>query len=149
MDETGRIRIANERAVLRLSYRAREEGGEWVDINDKIILSKTNPHLGGERFWLICPTCQMRRAILYVGRLFRCRTCYGACYESQLEAPHDRALRHLYKRRQKYGGFGGSYEPFPAKPKRMRWATYQKLLANDDEAMAIVERWSLKFINRL
>ena len=131
-EETGRIGITCLGDRLRLNYKSKSRGEDWQDIEEYIRLSTTQPNYGGERQWLHCPSCGSRRAILYGGRYFRCRACHGACYQTQLEDARNRALTKLYRRRKKYGGFGSSDEPFPPKPKWMRWATYFRLKAKDE-----------------
>lgn len=148
-EETGRIYLEVGDHALRLRYRVRWGEGEWEPVEDTIFLSKTRPAKGGVRWWFVCPSCQARRAKLYLHTYFRCRGCLGLCYGSQLEQRHDRILRRFFKRRQNLGGFGGTYEPFPAKPKWMRWATYWRLHEKDCRDLERIEGYSLSLLNRL
>lgn len=132
MAEEGRIGITMRDNALYLNYRVRWGRGAWEEVSDTIFLSKTTPAKGGFRWWLQCPSCGTRRAKLYLRTHFRCRTCLGLCYGSQLETERDRVLRRFFKRRQALGGFGGVCEPFPNKPKWMRWATYRDLRRKDE-----------------
>jgi hypothetical protein len=130
-EETGRIGYICDGHSLQLNYRSRDWGCEWESITDTICLSKTYPNFGGERNWFICPNCHKRRGMLYGGKYFRCRECYGACYQTQLEDAKSRAMTKIYRRRHKLGEYGGLGEPFPQKPKWMRWATYNRLWVKD------------------
>jgi hypothetical protein len=142
-EETGRIRITCLGDKLRLNYKSKSGGEDWRDIEEYIHLICTKPNFGGERQWMICPSCFSRRAALYGGTYFRCRECYGACYQTQLEDGKFRALTKLYKRRQKYGSFGNADEPFPPKPKWMRWPTYFRLKEADqsDLKQVLTSKW--------
>ncbi len=148
-EETGRIGITCQGGQLRLNYKSKSRGEDWQDIEDYICLSSTRPNFGGERQWFICPSCSSRRAILYGGKYFRCRKCLGACYQTQLEDAKDRALTKLYRRRQKYGGFGNADEPFPPKPKWMRWATYFRLKEKDESDRNRMFGLEMEWITRL
>lgn len=131
LEETGRIGYHCTGNKLRLKYKTCHGGGDWKHIDETILLSKTYPNFGGERLWFICPSCHTRRGVLYGRKYFRCRDCRGACYQTQLEDAKNRALTKVYRRRSKLDGFGGMGEPFPPKPKWMRWATYSQLWEAD------------------
>jgi hypothetical protein len=93
-------------------------------------LRDTPCHLGGKRRWFVCPAvgCQRRAAKLYLGsQYFACRRCYNLAYQSQCYSRHDRALTQAGKIRLKLNGYEGIANPFPDKPKRMRWRTYNRL----------------------
>jgi len=130
-EETGRIDYFCDGRSLQLNYRVRDWGCEWESIEEAILLTKTYPNFGGVRNWFICPSCHKRRGMLYGGKYFRCRECYGACYQTQLEDAKSRALTKIFRRRHKLGAYGGLGEPFPQKPKWMRWATYNNLWMRD------------------
>ena len=130
-DEVARIGCCSNGHSLCLNYKARHRGEEWEHIEETVLLSKTRPHFGGERFWFICPGCNKRCAKLFGGVYFRCRECHGVGYQSQLSDGKNRALAKVFKRRKQLGGFGGMEEPFPPKPKWMRWATYERLRQAD------------------
>lgn len=149
LEETGRIGLRVSASALHLDYKARWGMGDWQDVSDTIFLSKTRPAKGGFRWWFVCPGCNTRRAQLYLHTVFRCRACLGLRYSSQLEALYDRDLRRLFKRRQRLGGYGGTYEPFPAKPKWMRWATYERLYGEDMDDLVSIDRHTLAFLERL
>ena len=91
-------------------------------------LTYTQPHLGGERVWFLCPSCERRVAILYGGP-FRCRTCWGISYQSQRDAPMMRNIRREQKYRMRVGGSENLVEPFPVRPKGMHRRTYLRIRA--------------------
>ena len=149
LEETGRIGLRMGASALHLNYRVRWGMGDWEDVSDTVFLSNTRPAKGGLRWWFTCSGCGKRRAKLYLNTFFRCRECPGLCYASQLEHARDRDLRRFFKRRQALGGFGGTCEPFPQKPKWMRWATYERLYANDARDLARIDAHTVKLLERL
>ena len=87
---------------------------------------------GGRRAWFLCTKlgCGKRSAILYdTPKGFRCRHCCDLDYRSHRERQWDRMLRRSRHIRAKVGGGANLIEAFPARPKGMHWATYDKLLA--------------------
>ena len=118
---------------LQLRYSDQLTQGHLVQ---NIELVTTACNYGGKRYWLYCPDCGKRvRVLYYSGNHFTCRTCSKLLYGCQLEDRVDRLTRRLNKVRGHLNGTGllGSYSP--AKPKWMRWRTYENLL---DEEHAIV-----------
>lgn len=93
--------------------------------------------------------CHRRVAILYAGGIFACRHCHNLAYESQREAPHSRALSRAQNIRVKLGGSGSMAEPFPPKPKGMRWKSYLRLLNRSEEADALsIPPWVVRHFMR-
>lgn len=129
------IRIRTEENRIRLIYRHRNRGeDEWQDENYPVYLDWTHCHLGGKRPWFLCPArgCGRRAALLYSGGIFACRHCYQLAYDSQREAPHDRAARRADKIREKLDWEPGILNGNGWKPKGMHWKTYQRLTAKHD-----------------
>jgi hypothetical protein len=107
----------DERRQQRQPYRV---WIEWTPCN-----------YGGKRAWFICPRgCGHRVAILYYGDSLACRHCCRLAYESQQDSAKYRALHRAQAIRVRLGGSASLVDPFPAKPKRMHWRTYQRLYAN-------------------
>src|SRR5262245_7710346 len=101
-----------------------------LKIDDKIYLATTQPHFGGLRWWFVCPRLNRRVRKLYLplgGRHFWSRGAYQLAYASQRETVSDRALRRARKLRLRLGGDPADAD-YPAKPKRMRWTTYDRLM---------------------
>ena len=72
--------------------------------------------------------CGRAVAVLYLyGLRFLCRHCHSLAYASQREGRAERALRRGQKIRTRLGGSTFVTDPFPEKPKRMRWATYGRI----------------------
>jgi hypothetical protein len=131
-EKTGSIQLTLVQDGLKLSYRARQHGEDWQQIAEVVPLIETPTNFGGCREWFRCLSCGRRCRIIYGGLRFRCRKCRGLRYESQYEPPFARAASRALKIRDKLGGRGGIDDPFPAKPKGMRWRTYQRLEDQDE-----------------
>jgi hypothetical protein len=113
-----------------------------------VYLTHTRCQLGGRRVWFQCPSirCGRRAAKLYLGNpYFACRRCYNLAYQSQSYSVYDRALTQAGKIRRSLGGDEGIANPFPEKPKGMRWRTYERLQARCDryEEIADGRLWGL------
>jgi hypothetical protein len=67
---------------------------------------------------------------------------------SQREAPHDRALRRAFKLRGRLEGRGGVGD-YIAKPKWMRWPTYERKLEEVAAAEEVVDAHLLAFVQKL
>jgi hypothetical protein len=119
---------------LHLSYRVRDAGGEWEDVDETVRIVRLACHFGGARRYFICPgvvngvACGRRVTKLYgSGRYFLCRHCYRLAYQSQREQPPERALRRAYTIRMRLGGDPGMLSPLPEKPRGMHWRTFKRL----------------------
>lgn len=88
------IRRAGEPSALRFMYtlRNRWSDEEKRDLDYQVSLSSTRCHLGGVRWWFLCPLvrsgrpCLRRARILYLpygANYFGCRECYELTYESR------------------------------------------------------------------
>ncbi len=132
--------------ALILDYRIRTSAGEpWVPVRERVGLERTPCRYGGSRPWFRCPGCKRRRAVLYsVEGRFRCRVCHDLAYESTREDVGARANRRADKLRRKLGNNGGErWRGVPPKPRRMRWATYQRLVNEILEAeREALEAWT-------
>jgi len=114
-----------------------------------IHLDRTACHLGGSRLWFKCPSfwCRRRTDKLYLGDIFRCRRCLRLAYPSTRDNATNRALRRAQKIRARLGGSRSLAEPFPSKPKWMRWDTYFWLQDQADAAVTVYYRGLSKYFS--
>jgi hypothetical protein len=139
---------------LELEYKHKSGyASEWTSMRDRIELAWTSCNYGGERPWLVCPSCRRRRAVLCLaGRaVFRCRQCHGLAYASTREDPLARTDSKLRELRRRMGENepwrGGATDWYPLeKPKGMHWTTWERLLR---ERRAQSDRWHLLFVRDL
>ena len=97
--------------IVRLTYTRTQYDGEKESLDYSVRLATTRPHLGGLRWWFVCPLvkngvpCVRRVAKIYRrGRYFGCRNCHGLAYRSSQEAHQDeRNERRLGRLVAKYG----------------------------------------------
>jgi hypothetical protein len=117
-----------------LTYRTRSwQAAEWKTITQRIPITWTDCHFGGQRPWFVCSSdgqhCGRRVAVLYgAGSYFACRHCYELAYESQQAPIPMRGLLKAHKILIRLGAKPDVFKPFPAKPPRMHWRTYERLL---------------------
>ena len=133
-EQVASINLRAEADRLHLSYRMRNGGGDWDNVEEPIAIIRVPCRYGGTRPYFICPgvvngvACGRRVAKLHGhGRYFLCRHCYRLAYASQSEGQWDRELRRANRIRTKLGGKPGMLEPFPERPKGMWNNTYEKL----------------------
>lgn len=119
---------------LRLLYSIRQGDEPWSQVDDRIPFVTTPTRFGGQRVWFCCPGCQRRCRVIYGGTRFRCRKCHELRYNSQYEPSYQRQLDMADKLRKRVGGDNGAFdgEPFPPKPRWIRWSTYRRLQAKYD-----------------
>jgi hypothetical protein len=115
-----------------LSYRQRNRGeSDWESLEYPVRLERTPCHYGGTRSWFLCPAkgCGKRVAILYGGRIFACRRCYGLAYSSQRESRSDRATDRAWGILKRLGcdKFMSVLDSDPPRPKGMHMRTYLRL----------------------
>lgn len=123
------IHVSVEPDQLILKYSHKRTDGAWQPMKYPIHIVWTPCNYGGKRPWFICPMggCGRRVAILWGGDIFACRHCHQLAYACQGEVSHDRALRRAQNIRRRLGGSANMLEPFPPKPKGMRWYTYWRM----------------------
>ncbi|SDY53906.1 hypothetical protein SAMN05444340_11022 [Citreimonas salinaria] len=100
-----------------------------------VTLDTTRCNLGGARRWFLCPArgCGRRVAVLYGGKVFACRHCYGLAYPSQSESASDRAARRADRIRERLGWEPGILNGYGGKPKGMHWRTFERLVTEHDK----------------
>jgi hypothetical protein len=100
-----------------------------VSTPQRVSVSWTKIHFGGERPWFHCPHCQRRFARLYEGLSgYFCRACVGnPIYASQALSAESRAHFQACKLRLHLGGQASLSAPFPERPRGMQRRTYERL----------------------
>ena len=77
-----------EPPMLRVTLSA--VGGGMADgRSHNITFTGAKPHLGGTRWWFVCPLCDRRMSALYLppnASRFACRLCYGLSYRSSQQS---------------------------------------------------------------
>jgi hypothetical protein len=98
-------------------------------VTQRIPVSWTKVHLGGERPWMHCPHCQKRVAKLYKGLGgYFCRACVGnPIYASQALSAQSRGHFQACKLRLRLGADASLAAPIPERPRRMHRRTYRRL----------------------
>ena len=142
-DESGRV---------RLYYTSTNSWtGEKHDSDYWIELATTPQPFGGRRWWFVCPRRGDLVAKLHLppgAYTFASRRAYRLGYASQRESPRDRALSRAFKLRQRLGSDEGIGD-YIQKPKGMRWATFNHLMARVDAAEDIVNGHTILLLERL
>lgn len=98
----------------------------------RVEMAATPMRFGGVRWWWRCPFYGELTPYLYLplGAVqFRSRRAYRLPYTSQRSSPMERARRKLRRECVKLGGTTDLTAPLPDKPKWMRWATYDRKIA--------------------
>jgi hypothetical protein len=156
-EPAGSVRARTEWDAVVLIYRSRNWGAsEWKSIEQRVPITWTTCHLGGQRPWFVCSVycngryCGRRAAVLYgAGELFACRRCCGLAYASQQETPVHRGIGQAQKIRMRLGGSADLCGSFPQKPKRMHWRTYLSLRARAEAAENYSNVLTMAWLNRL
>ena len=87
--------------------------------------------------------------MLYGGARFRCRKCWNLAYQTQHEDAWSRAITKAQRFRRRLGASESLDEPFPDKPKRMHWRTYDRLMAKGEVLDERADRVGWSRITRL
>ena len=82
------------------------------------------------------PVLLRRRSTLCPHEIFACRHCYRLAYTCQREPNYSWAINRAQAIREKLGGTGNLFMPFPQKPKGMHWRTYHRLRLAHEQADA-------------
>lgn len=136
--------------TLRPGERIRIEAWREGHCEEHIVsLSFTPCHFGGQRAWFNCPWCLRRVGSLFYGSWgLRCRHCLGLRHASSQESKQDRAWRRYHKLRRRLLGSQPDTGQTPAKPPRMHWQTYRRLLGAMEEAEMDTLQFLLHFLSR-
>lgn len=122
------VEIEVQRNQLKIRYVLVSSSGQHEPVECAVPIASTPCNYGGVRRWFCCPDCKRRIAVIYIqGRSCSCRRCSDLVYRSQRERAGERARDRAQKIRVRLGGSANLFEPFPTKPKWMRWRTYHGL----------------------
>jgi hypothetical protein len=115
---------------IELIHRTRDDREADRIVHDRIRLIWTVPTYGGRRWWFVCPRTHQMTTQLYLpngGWHFWSRQAYRLGYACQREARFDRLQRRAARLNRQLGGEGWStWSDPPAKPRWMRWRTYER-----------------------
>ncbi|MBF0454029.1 MAG: hypothetical protein HQL72_04315 [Magnetococcales bacterium] len=127
--------------LLMLSFRFRQGGGEWEEVEQPVGIVGVARHFGGEERYFVCPAvgCGRRVEKLFgAGKYFACRHCYRLSYRSQRERGIDRVISRMNQIRARlHSKPGGTMESIPIRPPYMRQERYERLR---DELFTLEER---------
>ena len=137
--EMGSIGYRLQSDCMHLHYSV-GRADEKQSVDERFDFAFTEQPLGGMRRWIVCPSCLRRCRVIYGSKYFRCRQCYDATYASQYESIRVRGMARMQRVRDKLGGDGGLYDPFPRKPKGMHWKRYSRLQNEDRSTVERMER---------
>ena len=150
------IQLRRDGDLLRLSYRVRQHGGDWQDMEQSTPIVWMPCRFGGARPYFVCPgivngiACGRRVTKLYgAATYFLCRHCCRLVYAAQREDRYDRALRHANKICMQLGGEPGRASALPDRPKGMHERTYQRLRSEVLDAEMLMDERLAIFVERL
>ena len=125
------VDLTNEwNCFVELIHPTRDEQRRAPIVTDRVQLTSTQPTFGGRRWWFLCPRTGRRMTKLFLpngGWHFWSRQAYGLGYRCQREDRFSRLQRRAAALNRQLGGEGlSTWADPPAKPKWMRWATYER-----------------------
>lgn len=147
--ETGRIVRTCTLAFAASTDDEKAAGTSGKAVRLNVPMESVPAPLGGRRWWFLCPTCDHRRAELYLVQRwgawrFECRRCARLAYPSQHENPEHRAYRRAKKLSERLRVKVATPAELedcigwtPPRPKGMRRATYDALLPRWGEAVRV------------
>jgi hypothetical protein len=134
------VDLTNEwNCFVELTHLTRDEREGGRIVTGRVQLTCTVPTYGGCRWWFLCPRTARRTTKLFLpngGWHFWSRQAYGLGYACQREDRHRRLQRRAAMLNYQLGGEGwGTWNDPPAKPKWMRWRTYERKYERWDRAV--------------
>ena len=141
-EERGSIGFDVWSDFIRFRYRVTPWDAEPYDVARCASFDYTRCHIGGRRLWSLCPDCRRRVGVLVVsGPRIACRHCSRVIYACQAESRSDRAARKLRKIQRRLGNpdYENVLDLYLPKPKRMRWRTYDRIVAKAEKPWRLLE----------
>jgi hypothetical protein len=126
---TGDLDIRESEPHLLVSHATRHEPAQTKKY--RIELARTLPHLGGVRWWFLCPQTGRRVAKLYLprgGDRFLSRHAYRLVHDTRQMSTSYRLSAKVNRLAAKLGAPGNDFCEPPEKPLGMRWRTYDRLV---------------------
>jgi hypothetical protein len=139
------VRVADDPERVILSYTWTPYGHDPQAIQCSLWIYRTPCNYGGSRPWFICPQCQRRCAVVYLGARggrYACRHCSRVAYYSQSEDLIGRVWR---KQRKLESKLIDGWE----KPKGMHWKTCERLRDGIMQCEEIRDRAIVDYARRL
>jgi hypothetical protein len=135
------VDLRNEwNCFVELIHPTRDHREDDRIVTGKVQLTRTEPTFGGHRWWFLCPRTGRRTTKLLLpngGWHFWSRQAYGLGYACQRDDRFSRLQRKAAMLNRQLGGKGWStWADPPAKPKWMRWRTYDRKIAEWEQAVA-------------
>jgi hypothetical protein len=125
---------------VKLTHMTRDDREGNRMVTGRVQLTRTEPAFGGHRWWFLCPRTARRTTKLFLpngGWHFWSRQAYGLGYACQREDRFSRLQRRAAMLNRQLGGEGWrNWDLPPAKPKWMRWRTYDRKIAEWERAVA-------------
>ena len=144
------VDLTNEwNCFVELIHLTRDEQRRVPIITNRVRLTSTQPTFGGRRWWFLCPRTARRTTKLFLpngGWHFWSRQAYGLGYPCQREDRFSRLQRRAATLNRQLGGEGlSTWADPPAKPKWMRWRTYERTYERWER---VVERANAVFVRQ-
>ena len=111
-------------------------------------------HLGGVQWYAVCPRTGHNALVLWKppgSPIFASRHAWKrqVAYSSQFQDPTTRAWQAMRRVSRRLGSTDPDDYELPDKPKGMRWATYDRLVARYDAADAALDQQIVGTVGRL
>ena len=144
----------DEQGTMRLRYMFTDNRtGACEKVHQRVELVTIPQPFGGRRWYALCPVTGARASKLYLpprASRFAARGAWRRLgYQVQREADYDRSLRAAFKLRRRLGDDHGAIGDPIAKPKWMRWNTFDRQIAALNRVEARVEGHLAAFLDRL
>jgi hypothetical protein len=156
--QIGGMLKAGEDGPVHLVAELTEHGGSLTvrhgNTRQYLELSASERHRGGRQWYVRCPKTGRPARVLwkpYGATEFASRYFWGrrAAYSSQFLDPVQRAWRKQAKIKARLiGDLNPDDWELPPKPKRMRWVTYNRMVAKFDQAEEVKDAQLMKVVAR-